>query len=159
MSLFQRIFGAEFLDSLSEILRDLEGMQAGFRKRNLEVMELIRDEATAFLLVNTPNEGRYLESKQFVETLKNFRIPLGGIVLNQIEAAPPAKRSPIADPKAGEAITAVLDYLEGRAQDQARWVREFQSTFPSVAQFQIPRRDEQIHDVLALSELTALLIK
>src|SRR5690606_38209641 len=80
MKLLERIFGAEFLTSLSEVFNHLEGMQAGFHQRNREVVELLQSKDTAFFLVSYPSEVRYEESRSFVETLRERRLSLAAIL-------------------------------------------------------------------------------
>lgn len=85
MKMLRRIFGSEFLETFGKFLDDLEGMHAGFRKRNLEVLELLRGPTTAVLVVNTASETRYLETRAFLQTLGEQRIQVAMLILNRLE--------------------------------------------------------------------------
>lgn len=71
MKLLQKIFGSDFLAAFGKLMDDIDGMQAGFRKRNLEVLEVLQSKNSAFLLVTFPSQQRFQESEAFASTLKD----------------------------------------------------------------------------------------
>ena len=151
MKMLQTIFGSNFMTSFGEFIDDLEGMQAGFRQRHLQVIELLRSERTAFLLVTYPSETRYLESMAFLRTLEEQKIDLRAVILNRVEPSCPER-------EAGTAIHDVLNYLHALHAEQKKWIDRFQHAIPSLDIRTIPRQEDDIHEVSALSQLGRLLV-
>ena len=158
--MIQRLFGAEFMESFSKFMDDLEGMQAGFRQRNLEVLELLRSPRTAFFLVTFPSEVRYLESVEFVNTLKEQRIPLSALILNRVE--PPTPESvpsrEDADPESVRQLNELLAYYHGLYAQQKYWVDKFRASMPDLSLSQIYRQERSVHDIGSLSHLGSFLV-
>jgi anion-transporting ArsA/GET3 family ATPase len=160
MKMIRVLFGTEFMDSFTRLMDDFEGMQAGFRERNLEVLELLRDKRTAFLLTTYPSETRYLESVSFRETLKQFQISLSGIVLNRIEPfCPPTidETTHLTEKTKGE-VEAILKYLNLLYEQQRYWVDKYSESFSSVPTALIPRQDTGLQDIASLSHLGSFLV-
>lgn len=160
MKALQKIFGTEFLDQLGEILDDLEGMQAGFRKRNLEVLELVQSPNTAFLLVTYPSEVRFFESTEFLKTLESFKIPLSALILNRIEPyvgedLPAALSLPAED---ATAIRQLLNYYHALYREQREWVETFQANAQHVPVFTVAKQYKPIHEISALLHLGTFLV-
>jgi anion-transporting ArsA/GET3 family ATPase len=155
LKLLEKIFGSEFLQSLGEVLTDFDGMQAGFRKRHLQVIELLKSSSTSFLLVTYPSEARFLETREFLSTIKSQGISLSGIILNRIEAPAPKEVS-AANLSQDDAarISAILGYYSAMHAQQAIWVAEFEKTMRDLPIFKIERRNTQVHDLSALADLT-----
>ena len=161
MKLIQKIFGAEFLEKFSKFMDDLEGMQAGFRSRNLEVLELLRSARTAFLLVTYPSEARYVESVSFLKTLKENRIELAGLILNRLEPFCPSEENiaaSISEPER-QAFLDLFRYLHSLYAQQQHWVSKFREAAGTVPSLCLERQEGEIHDVSTLSQLGDLLLK
>lgn len=146
-SLFQKIVGGEFLTNLAEVLKDLDGMQAGFRERNLEVVRLLKQESTSFVLVTAASEARYQESVAFAKDLEKREIHLRAILLNRLEnKVPPADAS-------DEAANALHRYFEALYETQHHWRAQFQQLpYPVVGIPQTPRPPTDVEELLALSQ-------
>jgi len=160
MKMLQRIFGAEFLESLSQLLDDFEGMQTGFRQRHLEVLRLLKSPETAFFLVTTASEGRYEEAMDFAATLKQQEIPLAGLWINQLEPAVPAAVPADAkiDAKSREELDTLLKYHHAIYAAERLWVERFGVGMAKLPRHLIPRQTESPQDVTELSRLSAFLI-
>ena len=156
MKMLHKVFGSEFLESLGEALGDLEGMQAGFRRRNLEVLDLLKSQSTGFFLVTTPTEVRYLESLEFLKTLRNQGIPLGEIVLNRLEREPPIRDASFSS--VPSELAPLFEYFQALYDEQQGWVRRFEEAAPEIPFTLIPKQTEEIHDVSVLSQLGSLLV-
>ena len=145
MGALKLVFGSEFLDSLGGFLADLEGMQAGFRGRNLEVLEVLRSKDAAFLLVSVPSEARALDCQTFRQTLKEKEIPLASLLFNRMEPAAP-------DAKSSGDIQRLIEYQKAIHDQQEDWAEKMRQGFkgPVIA---IPRVTGALHDVKSLSEL------
>lgn len=155
MKALQTIFGSEFLEQLGEVLNDLEGMQAGFRKRNLEVMELLRGSQTAFLLVSTATEARFSEAAHFVGNLKEMRIPLAALILNRLEPKSPTQLSHQGNVSEQDRakIDALLAYAHNLHNAQEKVIQKFRKLLPSIPTHLVARRFGPLHEVEALSQL------
>jgi len=161
MKIIQRIFGAEFLKEFAELVDDFDGMQAGFRTRNLEVIQLLQSPATAFMLVTLPTETRYLECENFLETLQNHRIPLSALIMNRIEPEVPSTdsiRDLDATPENRAQIVALLEYYGRLHYLQQKWIQRFDQLLPDALRVTIPRQTHPIHDIASLSELGCRLV-
>ena len=160
MKFMQKVFGAQFMEALATFMDDLEGMQAGFRNRNLEVIQLLQNPMTAFFLVTHPSEPRHLESVKFVQTLKEKRIPLNAILLNRVEPNCPREldRRANVDGKYLSNVQSFIRYYHALYQQQAHWISTFKSSFPSIPHFALERQSQPIHDITTLSQLGTVLI-
>lgn len=150
MGALKLVFGGEFLDSLGTFLADLEGMQAGFRNRNLEVIATLQSPTTGFLLVTVPSEARAQDCEQFQATLRDKQIPLARLVLNRLEPeAPPVSHDP---------FKRIVDYQSALHAQQTKW-KDVIRGFSKVDTVLIPRRIGALQDVSTLSELGRLLVQ
>lgn len=155
MKLLQTVLGGEFLDSLGSFLNELDGMQAGFKSRNLEVIELLKSAKTAFLLVSYPTEVRYHESVAFRETMKKNEIPLAGLILNRLEPEVPATLPDGAGVSAEDsaALSALLAYGHELYEQEQKWVGRFEGAFGGIPTFRVTKRGGDLHDLGSLTLL------
>jgi anion-transporting ArsA/GET3 family ATPase len=86
LGLLRRITGADLLRDLSEFLRLLGELIGGFRTRAEEIEKLLRDPATAFLLVTSPEREPVEEAIFFQRRLEAARMRLGGAIVNRVHA-------------------------------------------------------------------------
>lgn len=155
MSGLKLIFGGEFLDSLAGFLGDLEGMQTGFQNRNLEVLGVLRNKSTAFVLVTTPSESHASDCSAFCLTLSDKKIPLAQLVLNRLEK--PIAPSLLGQPENTAEIARVLAYQNTIAEQQEVWSSHLVSMV-SCPVAKIDRRNGALNTLSSLSELGHLLI-
>jgi len=160
MKLLQRIFGAEFLTRVSELLDDIEGMQGGFRQRHLEVLSLLKSPQAAFFLVTTAAEDRYEEAMDFVATLKQKDIPLAGLWINQLTPPVPAQLPERLEIDSGSRteLDALLSYQHSLFTVERQWVEKFALSLPTLSRALIERCPEPPSDVVGLSKLSAFLV-
>ncbi len=160
MKLLQRIFGSDFLAEFGRLMDDIDGMQAGFKRRNLEVLNLLQSPASAFLLVTYPNDQRFRESQAFAATLKEQQIRLKGILLNrteplcvatseEIQAIPDANRSE---------VVRWIDYQSALFTEQQRWIAEFRSKLSDIPLCCIPDEAGLVGNLEALAQLGKSLV-
>lgn len=152
MGALKMVFGGEFLDSLGNFLADLEGMQAGFRGRNLEVLEILRSEGAGFLLVSVPSEARATDCQSFVATLKEKQIPLTRLILNRLEAPAPTGSLDKLDLVQRESVTRVLEYQGALHDQQAEWAQAMAGLVDCPV-VRLARVTGALHDLPALSRL------
>jgi anion-transporting ArsA/GET3 family ATPase len=152
----RRIFGPEFFDAFEDFLSALDGLEAGFRVRNLEVLTLLRSEQCAFLLVTRANEARFLESVAFQEVLKNERISLRALFLNGLEADPgetPVKAAQDGKDTLLDPVKRWWEYRHSLWREQALWAEMFETTFEKIIVKKVPRTAEPPHTLAALARL------
>lgn len=143
MKFLEKIFGSDFIAALSETIEDLEGMQSGFRERNLEVLEILKSPACCFMLVTYPSEVRYLETVDFIKTLKGFGISLGGLVLNRIEPDSALSETP--------GIRELSEYQHALYKNQNEWISKFKALgLPVIL---IEKESIPAQDIAALTRL------
>lgn len=152
MKMLQTIFGSDFLNRLAELFEQLEGMQAGFRSRHLEVMRLLQGPSAAFILVTFPSQARFEESVAFLKALDEFQVPLSGVVLNRVEPEVPFVA------EASTELNAILDYYRKLHEQQQEWVNEFHGALGKTPCQVVPRRTTTIHDTEALSDLARAVV-
>jgi anion-transporting ArsA/GET3 family ATPase len=74
-------------------------MEAGFRERADEVIELLASKGTRFVLVASPRADTIEEARFFAERLRRGRLEVGAVVVNRCTPTfgdPPAKRPRVA---------------------------------------------------------------
>lgn len=147
MQALKLVFGSDFLDQLSSLMSDLEGMQAGFRDRNLEITRVLSSKQSAFLLVTVPSEARVEDSLSFLETLSAQKIPLAMLVLNRVELFPPS-----AHPESSPEVCRALDFQRALAEEQTFSAKKLLAKVQCPVR-ELPRRNGEIHDVGTLSSL------
>ena len=161
MKALQTIFGSDFLDSLGKFLNDLEGMQAGFRSRHLEVLNMLKAPSSSFFLTTFPSEARWEDSQRLAQVLKEESIPLRGVFMNRVEIEPGPE--PTASTTPGLAAPALAElhqlwsFQSRELANQDQWRKRY-SNLGSEFILAVPRRSEPIHDVASLSELGKLLV-
>jgi len=79
-----RILGSQFLTDISEFFAAFQSMYDGFRKRAVEVENLLRSKDTSFIVITTLEEVPLREAETFITELRTRRMGLRGIVLNKV---------------------------------------------------------------------------
>jgi anion-transporting ArsA/GET3 family ATPase len=147
MQALKLVFGHDFVEQMAQFMNDLEGMQAGFRERGLEVQATLRSHQTAFLLVTVPTQSRYFDCVSFSKTLKEREIPLSRLVLNRIETSLP-------DPidSLPPAVQRIIDYQRALLAEQTVWAKAIETALEQTA-LNIRRRSGAIHDLEGLAAI------
>lgn len=84
-----RFVGSQFLAQMAEFFVEFGEVTAGFRERAREVKTLLRRPEVAFVLVCSPEPLSVEEALFFYGRLSKASMPLGGIVVNRVNAAGP----------------------------------------------------------------------
>lgn len=87
--LLGHIFGREFLDELSVFFTLFRDLYDGFRERHEAVARLFASAQTSFLVVSAPTEPSVDVARFFLDELRTRRLPIGGVIVNQVHAATP----------------------------------------------------------------------
>jgi anion-transporting ArsA/GET3 family ATPase len=92
-----RVVGAEAVDDAMTFFRAFEGMEAGFRERAEQVMQLLAADDTAFVLVTSPRRDAVEEAEFFAARLADGDFSVDALIVNRVhphytDAAPDALR-------------------------------------------------------------------
>jgi anion-transporting ArsA/GET3 family ATPase len=80
----ERFTGFEMLRDVGEFVGGLEEFSAGFQERAATVARFLREPATSFVLVTTPETARIGETLAFHRELTRARLPFAGFVINRV---------------------------------------------------------------------------
>lgn len=83
-SLLERIAGGGFLDDLRDFLTAIDELAEGFRERAQRVEDVLRSEATGFVLISGAQAGSNQNTIEFLDELETFRVRLVGVVVNRL---------------------------------------------------------------------------
>ena len=97
-----QVMGLTFVEDLADFFRAFEGMYDGFRGRAQKVDALMREPFTSFVVVSSPSPLPLQEASFFCERLREFELPLAGVILNRVH------ESGLSDPALRERVRARL---------------------------------------------------
>jgi anion-transporting ArsA/GET3 family ATPase len=84
LRIVRRIVGSDVLDDTAEFFGNLEGMYEGFKQRAREVADLLKSDATSFIVVTSPTEEAVTEATFFAARLNDSGLPFGALVVNRV---------------------------------------------------------------------------
>ncbi|MDZ7670531.1 MAG: ArsA-related P-loop ATPase [Gammaproteobacteria bacterium] len=90
LKFMERFTGVQMLADLSDFLLAFSGMFEGFKERSHRVQALMRDPATAFLLVCAPEPASLAQVTQFATRLHRDGMSIAGVLANRVHEAPAA---------------------------------------------------------------------
>jgi anion-transporting ArsA/GET3 family ATPase len=168
LGLLGRVTGAELLRDLSEFFGLLGGLLGGFRERAAQVEALLRDPATTFLLVTSPEREPIDEAIWFQRRLRAARMSLAGAIVNRVHAeqagdpAEPADLPALLVAEAGLSA-ALAERVAGAfhdahtlaLRDAANLAHLAERLGPGVPLVEVPLLDEDVHDAAGLVRLHA----
>lgn len=79
-----RVVGAEVFDDALAFFQAFQGMEAGFKERAAEVLELLDDAATSFVLVAAPRRDTVAEAQFFADRLAEASRPVQLLIVNRM---------------------------------------------------------------------------
>jgi anion-transporting ArsA/GET3 family ATPase len=79
-----KVVGTEVINDVVAFFRAFEGMEEGFRDRATQVVALLADPSSSFLLVTSPRRDAVEEATFFAERLAESDIPVEGLVVNRV---------------------------------------------------------------------------
>ena len=112
-AVFARVTGMDMLGDLSAFFRSAAGVLGGFSERTRGVVALLRDPATTFMIVTSPEPEPAREAVFLAERLAAAGMSRGGLVVNRVHADGLGGRSPAEvrarlTPRLGRALAARL---------------------------------------------------
>jgi anion-transporting ArsA/GET3 family ATPase len=78
-----RLLGADVLTEVGEFVADLQKIYGGVQQRARDVYKLLRSSRVGFVVVTTLEPGPFGEAEYFCARLREYRMPLRGVVVNR----------------------------------------------------------------------------
>jgi anion-transporting ArsA/GET3 family ATPase len=167
--LLGHIFGREFLDELSVFFTLFRDLYDGFRERHEAVGRMFGADSTSFLVVSAPTEPSVDVATFFLDELRARRLPLGGVIVNQVHRCSPTvpdveallgERARALDPETASLVLARLGAAHRRLRDLAaleasRADQLARVAGPGVWLRTVPRLGDEVHDLDGLQALHA----
>jgi anion-transporting ArsA/GET3 family ATPase len=165
-----KILGAQVLTDVGTFVAAIDTTFGGFRERADQTFALLQQSSTVFLVVAAPEPDALREASYFVERLRDEKMPLGGLVVNRVQAVDrDAMTADVASATAqklnsdsgGHPLTARLlelhaDRLRARGR-QDHVTERFMSAHPGVPVTQVPALAEDVHDLFGLQQIGELI--
>jgi anion-transporting ArsA/GET3 family ATPase len=141
-----RIVGTDVVDDAIAFFRAFDGMEYGFEQRANDVLELLRSDAAAFLLVASPRADTVDEAQHFAARLRDAAISVRGVVVNR---ATPRFGDPQSEPDDSPAAEALRDFRALARREQVQ-IDALRSLAPEAALAVVPLLDEDVRDLPGL---------
>lgn len=167
-----KILGAQVLTDVGTFVAAIDTTFGGFRERADKTFALLQDDNTRFLVVAAPEPDALREASYFVERLRDEDMPLGGLIVNRVQAVDQSLMSAdtalagaqrIASQFQTPPLTARLLELHAlrlRERERQHHLSErFTGAHPGVPVAQVPALAEDVHDLAGLREIGDLLAK
>jgi anion-transporting ArsA/GET3 family ATPase len=165
-----RFLGTQTLADTVEFLTAFEGMYGGFVDRADRVLELLRSERCAFVVVTTPSEAGLDEAGYFLERLGEARMRPAAVVVNRWHPALPPlpdhagevaaglERGDVSQRTAAAVLLAAVRMAPQLHAEQAA-VASFAARHPDVPILAVPELVGNVHDVSGLRRIGAHLFE
>jgi anion-transporting ArsA/GET3 family ATPase len=168
-----RVVGVEVIDDVVAFFRAFEGMEDGFRSRAREVLAVLTDPTTAFVLVTSPRRDAVDEAEFFARRLAESDVAVSALVVNRVHPrfGPwgandlRAKAAGLRAADGGGArarLAAAYDNLAD-AQQLAELERvhlaAVEARLPAAAVVHVPWLPREVHDFDALTEVGSYLLE
>jgi anion-transporting ArsA/GET3 family ATPase len=159
-----RIIGAAFLQDVSQFIGAMETMFGGFRERAQVTYDLLKDPATAFVVVATPERDALREASYFVERLRKEEMPLAGLVLNRVHRVvgtglTSGRALSVADGLEPDSLTAGVLRLHAErvalVRRETHVTERFTSAHPTVPVVEVTAQPGDVHDLEGLRRVGA----
>ena len=82
-----KVVGGEVVADAVAFFQAFEGMEQGFRDRAAEVLSMLKDPKTGFVLVTSPRRDAVEEAEFFADQLASSGIDVDGLVVNRLHPA------------------------------------------------------------------------
>ncbi len=159
LRLLGRVTGVDLLDDAAAFLAALGEVKGGFRERAIQVRRLLRDPATAFLLVTVAEPGPVEETIFVARRLHSSHMRLADVVINRVhhdeiaefdvEALSDAMRGELGAALARRVAENLRDYHD-RVEQCRMTERRVRHTLGSTRILEVPQLDQDVHDLEGL---------
>ena len=160
-----KVVGGAVLADAVAFFQAFDGMEQGFRRRADEVMALLRDDRTRYVLVASPRSDTLEEARYFAARLADQRVPVAALVLNR--STPTFGAGTVADATArastAEGSAALwwwnLAELRALAESERSLVVPLVADVGDASVTWIPTLPGDVHDLGGLAAIEALLCR
>ncbi len=170
-NVLERFMGADVIRGLADFIAAMSELLDGMRSRAGEVMELLRSEQTAFLMVVAPNRIALSEGLYFHDRLAEAGIPFRGFVINRVRPAFGEGKAPATPwgagwPRSGDAVyDGAIQQVWDEHRRRTRWAQVDRHHIgalkehcgPELPYVEVPELEGEVHDLDALRLLLAYL--
>ncbi|HEX9377601.1 MAG TPA: ArsA-related P-loop ATPase [Actinomycetota bacterium] len=162
-----KIAGAELLSDTAEFLQAFEGMYEGFKQRAGQVLRLLSEDQTGFLVVTAPERASLDEAGHFVDRLSSSDMHLAGVVVNRWREAPPLSAPGAAverlaagstEEQAAAACLGLAERLVALERRGAAAVEAFAADHPDVQVTTVPELPLDVHDRIGVDTVAGHLM-
>jgi anion-transporting ArsA/GET3 family ATPase len=170
-----KVVGSEVIDDVVAFFRAFEGMEEGFRERAANVLALLDDPATRFVLITAPQRDAVEEGVYFAEEIRAHDLTVDALIVNRVHptfgdeqaaglrarAAHLLDHAPDGDAKAASVRLAaqyenLADFQEIATRERLH-LEAVRSRIGSAPVSTVPFLAHDVHDFGALSEIAARL--
>jgi anion-transporting ArsA/GET3 family ATPase len=162
----KRATGVDLLADLSEFFRSFGGMVEGFRERAREVNALLADERSTFVVVTSPREDSLDEAAFFHERLLEAKLPFAGVIANRVRLPAPEHKADVdgeveelLGPDLGRKVLRTWDEERVLAARDRAALRRLRKRLDGVPVIEVPRLDEDVHDLDGLALMNDYLFR
>jgi anion-transporting ArsA/GET3 family ATPase len=164
-----RVTGMELLDDLAQFFKNFEGMYQGFKERAEQVLELLQETSSQFVIVTSPEPPPLREAKFFLQRLEQEGLHQAGVVINRIrpliddepdDAALLGAADAQQDSGEGRAVAATLRLLaevRNLGHRQRRDVSAALYGVTTTCRVEVPLLGGDVHDLEGLGEIATTL--
>ena len=150
-----KVVGAGALDDAIAFFQSFEGMEAGFRDRAAHVEALLRDRATAYVLVASARSDTVTEALFFAAHLDTLHLSVDALVVNRMH---PHFELPAEVPAGLEALVAnAVELSTIRAAEQEQMAK-LTAALPNAPTVVVPLLEHDVHDLASLDQMGRLLL-
>jgi anion-transporting ArsA/GET3 family ATPase len=148
-----KVIGTEVIEDLVLFFQAFEGMEDGFRQRAKRVMDLLTDEATAFVLVTAPARDAVSEAGYFADRLEAANLRISSLVVNRIHPdfgavtpdGPPAS-------ELDELYANLADFIELSKRERGH-LEGLERSVGTVPVVKVPLLEVEVCDITSLTEV------
>jgi len=160
-----RVVGSEVIQDVVNFFHAFEGMEEGFRGRAQEVLELLGDDRTAFILVTSPRRDAVEEGVFFAEKLTEAHLDVEALIVNRIhprfgEGMPETDRqraTTLGDTDLARLYANRADFRQ-IADGEERHMETLTKRVAPAPVVRVPFLDSDVHDVEGLGEVARYLL-
>jgi anion-transporting ArsA/GET3 family ATPase len=155
--ILRKLTGVNLLDDVSVLFRSMGSLIDGFRERASAVKALLRDDATTFLIVTSPEREPVAEAIFFRQKLREAGMRFGGLIVNRAAVLTDAEMTDPATIRAelagelGDALAAKVaagsEDLQILALRHAEAIARLKAELEEPEPIIVPRLDGEVQDI------------
>ncbi len=161
-TIFSRVTGIDMFGELSRFFSSLSGVIDGFGAQARGVAELLREDATTFAIVTSPELEPAREALFLAERLAQAGMPRGALIVNRVNSyglhgRAPARAATLLESELGRPlaarVAANLADFDVLARRDAATVQRLARTIGGDAPVQVPQLDAEVQDLAGLARV------